>query len=122
MRTLWLAAATFLAVAIVGGVGYQVAVYRCESLLAEQRKQAKLELSLMLSLLSDIADHREKDEHEIARWKFDEAHGRLEEHIRGGGPLPSVFVPDIVEVIEVPAEDEEDGAGEQNDEEATHAE
>lgn len=105
MRTFLIAAAILLSLILALVVGYQAAAFRYNASMAEQRKEAKYELSLMLSMLSDIADHRGRGEEEIALWKFREAHGGLEEHIRGGGPPPSVFVLDIIETVEIPEED-----------------
>ena len=115
MRTLGIAAAVVLGLLAAGVGGYQLATYRYSHLMEQRVEEKDKDISLLLSMIADIADHRSRDEHELADWKFETAHEQLESHVRAGGPRPAEFVLDIVEVDQLPADEEDDDEDEPNE-------
>ena len=108
MRTLGIAVAIIAGLVIAGVAGYQFAAHQYSRQMDQQTKELKKDISLLLSLMADIADHRSRGEDELADWKFEAGHGELDSHVRAGGRRPSQFVLDIVEVDQLPPEDEEE--------------
>ena len=118
MRTVSIGAAVVFGLLLVGVGGYQFAAYRYSHLMEQRVEEKHKDISLLLSMMADIADHRSRDEHELADWKFETAHEQLESHVRAGGPRPAEFVLDIVEVDQLPADEEDeedDDEGEPNE-------
>jgi len=106
MRKLIIVIGVLIGVVVAGLAGYQAASTRYADRQSQREQQLERELSMMLSMLADIADHRKRGEIELANWKFQAAHGGLEGYIRDGGPEPTKFVLDIVEVSEMPQDDD----------------
>lgn len=120
MRILKIIAGLLVAISLAGLIGYQIAAMTYARENQDREDQQRKEISLILSVIADIADHRSRDETEIADWKFNQIHGSLESYVRAGGGPPSQFAYDIVEATEVPDEDdeeEEDDDEEEGDEE-----
>jgi hypothetical protein len=102
MRALLIALSIVLS-AVVGCIGgYQVAAHRYAEFNSDREKQLEREVALMLTVVVDIAEHREKGETALADWKFSALRQGLENYLRGGGPDPTNFVPSIVERTTVP--------------------
>lgn len=106
MRQIYLALGMLICVVGAGLGGYQWASMRLANQQSLRERQLERELESMLSMLADIADHRKRGENDLANWKFEAAHEGLEGYIRDGGPGPTEFVLDIVEISELPAVDE----------------
>jgi hypothetical protein len=97
MRALLISVAIVLGAVLGCIVGYQVAAYRYAELKSAREQQLEREVALMLTVVVDIAEHREEGETALADWKFSALRQGLENYLRGGGPDPTHFVPAIVE-------------------------
>ena len=114
---IWMWLGGFLiATLLAGAIGYQIAASDYARKNQEREAQLQKEISLILSVIADIADHRSRDETEIADWKFSQIHGSLESYVRAGGGPPSQFAYDIVEATEVSDEDDEEDEDDEGDE------
>lgn len=108
MRMWTLIVGFLVAVSLAGVIGYQIAATAYSQENQDREDKLQKEISLILSVIADIADHRGRDEAEIADWKFNQIHGELESYVRAGGGAPSQFAYDIIEATEIPEEDEEE--------------
>ena len=115
MRMWILAAGIFMAIAMAGAAGYQIAALAYTDDNQEREEQLQKEISLILASIADISDHRSRGESEIADWKFSQIHENLEAYVRAGGGPPSQFVYDIVETTDVPEEDDDEDEVEEDE-------
>lgn len=108
MRTFLVLIGLVLGASVGAIVGYQIAAHRYAELNLARENQLQREIALMLTVVVDIEDFQNNGQAELAQWKFTELRNSLEHYLRGGGPDPTQFVPRIVEVTEIPSEDETD--------------
>jgi len=102
MRILLIAAGVSLGLLVAGLFGYQWAVHNYSQMQSAREERMRRAIALMLTVVVDIAEHKNHGETELADWKFAELRDGLEGYLRGGGPDPTQFVPRIVEVAQVP--------------------
>jgi hypothetical protein len=102
MRVMLICVSTALIAILAGMVGHRLALNRCTDETSAREKQLAREMGLMLSAVVDIDEHRSEGQDELAAWKFAKLREGLESYLRGGGPDPTHFVPEIVEQTDVP--------------------
>jgi hypothetical protein len=108
MRTLLTFVGVVLGVILGVIIGYELAAHRYTELNLVRENHLQREIALLFTVVVDIAEHQNDGQTDLAQWKFTELRNSLEHYLRGGGPDPTEFVPDIVEVTQIPSRDEQE--------------